>query len=133
MLAAAFLCGCSAHVQNVGPGIPTSSPVSAAGQPGAIPLDGGQRRELDEILAAAPATERPLLRYAFPTDDAGRRALAVYDGEGLPPDGHRRGRPHEYVLFRMLNGPMRGEHYDPVENVVVPPIPAPTLRDNTGG
>ncbi|MBV8299357.1 MAG: hypothetical protein JO083_07425, partial [Candidatus Eremiobacteraeota bacterium] len=38
------------------------------------------------------------------------------------------GKPHEYVVFRVLNS-AGGEHYDPEQNSIVAPIPPPPQRD----
>ena len=133
VLAAALLCACAARSE------PSSSPAgapgspnalaSAAGSPGAVPLDAGQRSELDRTVAARPARDRPHLRYAVALGDDGKPHLVVYDGQGLPADGRHPGKPHEYVVFQVLNT-AAGEHYDPQQNAVIAAIPPPVQRDN---
>jgi hypothetical protein len=138
--AAALLCAC-AGPKSGGAGTAASSPPAAAsaaappnapipraGQPGAIPLDPAQRRELDAAVARLPAALRPRLRYALAAGEDGKRHLVVYDGEGLGVTGRHPGRPHEYIVFRVLNS-AGGEHYDPQQNSVVAPIPPPPQRD----
>lgn len=108
---------------------PLNAPAASAGTPAGVPLDAAQRAELDRVVAAAPAAIRARLRYALATADDGKSRLVVYDGEGLPADGHHRGRPHEYVVFQLVNS-TSGEHYDPQQNAIVPPIPPPVQRDS---
>jgi len=109
-------------------GVPANAPVPAAGARAAIPLDDAQRRELDAAVASAPAALRDRLRYALATGDDGKVHLVVYDGEGLGPSGRRPGHPHDYLVFRVINS-TAGEHYDPVQNALVAPIPPPPQRD----
>jgi hypothetical protein len=73
---------------------------------------------------------RARLRYAVAAGEDGKPRLVVYDGEGLGPDGRHKGRPHEYILFRVLNT-TKGEHYDPQQNAVIAAIPPPPQRDDT--
>ncbi len=108
---------------------PANALVSAAGKPGAVPLDATQRQMLTRALAALPATMRPRLRYAVAAGDDGRRHLVLYDGEGLPADGRHPGKKFEYVVFRILNA-NHGEHYDPQQNTVIAAMPSPD-RDTT--
>jgi hypothetical protein len=148
--AAALLCGCggpkpgdtgtnpaASPVATAGaataapaPAGPPNAPVPAAGRPGAIPLDAAQRRELDAAVASAPPAQRGRLRYALAAGDDGKRHLAVYDGQGLPPSGRRPGKAHDYTLFKLVNS-RTGEHYDPQQNSIVPPIPPPVQRDTS--
>jgi hypothetical protein len=107
---------------------PANAPAARAGLPGAVPLDGPQRRALDAAVAKAPPAIRPRLRYAIAAGDDGKPRLVVYDGEGLGPDGHNPGKPHDYVVFRVLNT-TNGEHYDPQQNSIVAPIPPPVQRE----
>jgi hypothetical protein len=147
VVAAALLCGCggpksagttatapaattAAVAPAPTPGGPANAPAAQAGRPGAIPLDGAQRRELAATLAKAPPAARARLRYALAAGDDGKRHLVVYDGEGLPANGGRSGKTNQYVLFKVLNA-KNGEHYDPQQNSVVPPIPPPVQRDNS--
>ena len=58
----------------------------------------------------------------------GKSRLVVYDGEGLGPDGRHRGKPHEYVVFKILNS-RSGEHYDPQQNAIIAAIPPPAQRE----
>ena len=143
--AAALLCACAGSRSGStsgGPASPSSAPIATssvsgpqnapiplAGRAGAISLDGVQRRTLDEIVAKAPASLRPRLRYALATADTGTRRLVVYDGEGLGAGGRHGGRPHEYIVFRVLNSGS-GEHYDPQQNSVVAPIPPAPQRES---
>jgi hypothetical protein len=138
--AAALLCAC-AGPKSGGAGTDAASPpasakaaaapnapVPRAGQPGAIALDPAQRAELDAVVARVPAKLRPRLRYALATGDDGKPHLVVYDGQGLGVTGRHPGKPHEYVVFRVLNS-SGDEHYDPQQNSVVAPIPPPPQRD----
>lgn len=106
---------------------PANAPLPLPGRPGAIPLDAGQRAALDRAVAGLPPKLRPRLRYALASGDAGAPQVVVYDGEGLPPNGRRAGRAHDYTVFPVLNG-SRGEHYDPEENTLIAPIPPPPQR-----
>jgi hypothetical protein len=138
--AAALLCACggpksggagtgaASPPASAGAAAPVNAPVPRAGQPGAIPLDSAQRAELDAAVARVPAKLRPRLRYALASGDDGKPHLVVYDGEGLGVTGRHPGKPHEYVVFRVLNS-SGGEHYDPQQNSVVAPIPPPPQRD----
>jgi hypothetical protein len=146
IVAAALLCGCggaksgdtttspasptaaAAGSAVPAPAGPPNAPVAQAGRPGAIALDAAQRRALDAAVAAAPPAQRARLRYALAAGDDGKRHLAVYDGEGLPPNGRRPGKIHDYTLFKVLNS-RTGEHYDPQQNSIVAPIPPPVQRD----
>lgn len=148
VVAAALLGGCGGHSTAASSGTqpgaspagsaapaaaaPANAPVPAAGRPGAIPLDPGQRAELDAAAAQAPPPVRARLRYALAMGDDGRRHLVVYDGEGLGATGRHPGKPHEYVVFRVLNS-AGGEHYDPQQNSIVPAIPPPPQRDAMPG
>ncbi|MDQ6944190.1 MAG: hypothetical protein M3169_16955, partial [Candidatus Eremiobacteraeota bacterium] len=87
------------------------------------------RRELAATVAKAPAALRARLRYALAAGDDGKRHLVVYDGQGLPASGRHPGKPHDYVLFQVLNA-RNGEHYDPQQNSIVAAIPPPVQRDN---
>lgn len=107
---------------------PASALASAAGSAGAPALDAAQRAELDAAVAGAPAAVRPRLRYALGAADDGKARLVVYDGEGLGPDGRHPGKPHEYVVFQVLNS-KTGEHYDPQQNAIVAAIPPPPQRE----
>jgi hypothetical protein len=148
VLAAALLCGCgtpkpgdtaagtatspaatAAVTAAPTPGGPPNAPAAQAGRPGAIPLDGAQRRELAAALAKVPAGQRARLRYALAAGDDGRRHLVVYDGEDLAAGGRHSGKTKGYVVFKVLNA-RNGEHYDPQQNSIVPPIPPPVQRDN---
>jgi hypothetical protein len=111
------------------PSGPANALVSRIGTPGAIPLDPQQRREVAAAAAKAAPDVRPRLRYALASGEDGKIRLVVYDGEGLPADGRHPGKPHEYVVFKVLNA-ARSEHYDPQQNVVVAPIPPPAQRDS---
>jgi len=111
------------------PSGPVNAPVASAGKPGAIPLDQERRAALDAALKAAPAGLRPRLRYALASGDDGKASLVVYDGQGLGPDGRHPGKPHEYVVFQVLNG-APGRHYDPQQNSVISPIPPPPERES---
>ncbi|HWT04997.1 MAG TPA: hypothetical protein VN224_04500 [Xanthomonadales bacterium] len=148
-VAAALLCGCGAPksgstatgpatspaattaavTPEPAPGGPPNAPVPGAGHPGAIPLDGPQRRELAAALAKAPAAQRARLRYALAAGDDGKRHLVVYDGQGLAANGRHPGKHNEYVVFKVLNA-RTGQHYDPQQNSIVEPIPPPVQRDN---
>ncbi|HEY6236656.1 MAG TPA: hypothetical protein VIW69_16275 [Candidatus Elarobacter sp.] len=147
VIAAALLCGCGGHTTSSTatapaasaassaapaaaprPAGPANAPVPRAGQPGAIPLAPAARRELDATVAKVPPAERPRLRYALATGDDGKPHLVVYDGEGLGVTGRHPGKPHEYVVFGVLNA-TNGEHYDPQQNIVVAAIPPPPQRD----
>jgi hypothetical protein len=110
------------------PSGPHNAPVSRAGTAGAIGLDVAQRRTLDAAAAKEPPAVRARLRYALASGDDGKVRLVVYDGEGLGPDGRHPGKPHEYVVFKILNS-RTGEHYDPQQNSIVAPIPPPVQRD----
>jgi hypothetical protein len=111
------------------PGGPPNAPAAQAGRPGAIPLDAAQRRELAAVLARTPPAQRARLRYALAAGDDGKRHLVVYDDPGGPASGRRPGKTNAYVLFKVLNS-RNGEHYDPQQNSLVPPIPPPVQRDN---
>ena len=145
--AAALLCACSSHATTAGTatatpaasapgraavapaaGGPVNAPVPRPGGPAAIPLAPAQRSELDAVVAGAPASLRPRLRYALASGDDGKPHLVVYDGEGLGSTGRHPGKPHEYVVFRVINA-ANGEHYDPQQNSVIAPIPPPPQRD----
>jgi hypothetical protein len=102
--------------------------VSRAGAPGTVALDAAQRNALDAAVAKEPPAVRARLRYAVATADDGKARLVVYDGEGLGPDGRHPGKPHDYVVFRVLNSGI-GEHYDPQQNSIIAPIPPPVQRD----
>jgi hypothetical protein len=102
--------------------------VSAAGSPNAPALTTEQRQALTAAVAAAPGATRPRLRYAFAAGDDGKRHLVVYDGLGLGVDGKRPGHPHDYTLFRVLNG-AAGDHYDPEQNALIAAIPPPPERE----
>jgi hypothetical protein len=108
---------------------PANSAVARAGAPGEIPLDPAQRAELDAAVAKVPARERVRLRYALAAGDDGKVRLVVYDGEGLGKGGRHAGRPHEYIVFRVINS-AKGEHYDPQQNTIVPALPPPPQRDS---
>jgi hypothetical protein len=107
---------------------PANALVSAAGTPGAPALDPAQRAEVAAVAARAPAAIRARLRYAIAAGEDGKPRLVVYDGEGLGPDGRHKGRPHEYVVFQVLNT-TKGEHYDPQQNAVDAAIPPPPQRE----
>ena len=107
---------------------PANAPVARAGSPGAIPLDAAQRRALDAAVAKEQPAVRARLRYALAAGDDGKVRLVVYDGEGLGRDGRHPGKPHEYVVFKILNS-KTGEHYDPQQNSIVAPIPPPVQRE----
>jgi hypothetical protein len=144
--AAALLCGCTSHTTtsagsgttapaaaSAGPAAPVAAgpanaPVPGPGKPAAIPLAPAQRAELDAIVAGAPASLRPRLRYALASGDDGKPHLVIYDGQGLGATGRHPGKPHEYVVFRVINA-ANGEHYDPQQNSIVAPIPPPPQRD----
>ena len=139
--AAALLCACAAQKSGgagtsaaspaasvQAPAGPPNAPVPRAGQPGAIPLEPAQRAKLDAAVKRIPAPLRPRLRYALATGDDGKPHLVIYDGEGLGVTGRHPGKPHEYVVFRVLNA-ANGEHYDPEQNSIVAPIPPPPQRD----
>jgi hypothetical protein len=148
VVAAALLCGCGGHKtastatepaasapSSAAPSAgasrgsgPASAPVPRAGRPGAIPLAPAERRELDATVANARPADRPRLRYALATGDDGKPHLVVYDDEGLGATGRHPGKPHEYVVFRILNA-TKGEHYDPQQNSIVPAFPPPPQRD----
>jgi hypothetical protein len=81
------------------------------------------------VAARTPAAIRARLRYAIAGGEDGKPHLVVYDGEGLGADGRHKGRPHEYIVFRVLNM-TNGEHYDPQQNVVDAAIPPPPQRDS---
>jgi hypothetical protein len=121
--------GASAAASAAAPSGPPNAPVAQAGQPGGIPLEPALRAELDATVAKAGPSVRPRLRYALATGDDGKRHLVVYDGEGLGPSGRHKGRPHEYVVFKVLNA-TNGEHYDPQQNSIVAPIPPPPQRES---
>ena len=139
VVAAAVLCACSAPKQAASGGAapaspaaavgPPNAPVALAGRPGGIPLDAAQRAELDATVAKADPGERVRLRYALATGDDRKVHLVVYDGEGLGASGRHKGRPHEYIVFKILNA-TNGVHYDPQQNSIVPKIPPPVQRDN---
>jgi hypothetical protein len=126
LAAAALLCACAGP--KTAPAGPPNAPVPHHGQPGAIPLDPAQRAQLDAAVARVPTGVRPRLRYALASGDDGKPHLVVYDGEGLGVTGRHPGKPHEYVVFRVLNS-ARGEHYDPEQNAIVAPIPPPPQRE----
>ncbi|HEV3086319.1 MAG TPA: hypothetical protein VGX96_03755 [Candidatus Elarobacter sp.] len=141
--AAALLCACTAPKSGSGtaaaspsasPGSlatsagPPNAPVPRAGQRPAIPLDADQRRELESTVGQVPPAIRPRLRYALATGDDGKPHLVVYDGEGLGVSGRHPGRPHEYIVFRVINA-KNGEHYDPLQNAIIAPIPPPPQRE----
>jgi hypothetical protein len=137
LIASALFSACSAPKAPPPPVRAASAPAaggasnalaSAAGSAGAPQLDAAQRAELDATIAAAPAATRPRLRYALGAGDDGKPRLVVYDGEGLGPDGKHRGKPHEYVVFKVLNS-KTGEHYDPQQNAVIAAIPPPPQRE----
>jgi len=141
LAAAALLCACAAPKSGgagtsaaspaasaKAPSGPSNAPVPSPGQPGAIPLDPARRVQLDAAVKRIPAALRPRLRYALATGDDGKPHLVVYDGEGLGITGRHPGKPHEYVVFRVLNA-ANGEHYDPEQNSIVAPIPPPPQRD----
>jgi hypothetical protein len=147
VIAAALLCGCGGPKSRDTATGPATSPAAAgpvtpepapggppnalagqAGRPGAIPLDAAQRRELAATVAKAPPALRARLRYALAAGDDGKRRLVVYDGQGLAANGRHPGKANEYVVFQVLNG-RNGEHYDPQQNSIVPPIPPPAGRD----
>jgi hypothetical protein len=107
---------------------PVNAPVAQAGAPGAMPLDATQRRALGALVAKEPPEVRARLRYALAAGDDGKVRLVVYDGEGLGRDGRHPGKPHEYVVFKILNS-RSGEHYDPQQNSIVAAIPAPVQRE----
>jgi hypothetical protein len=107
---------------------PASALVSAAGTPGSPALDAVQRAEVATVAAGTPGGMRARLRYAVAAGEDGKPRLVVYDGGGLGPDGRQKGRPHEYILFRVLNA-KHGEHYDPQQNAVIAAIPPPPQRD----
>jgi hypothetical protein len=111
-------------------GGPPNALVSLAGSSAGIPLDAAQRRELAAVTAKQPRAVRARLRYALASGDDGKAHLVVYDGEGLPADGRHPGKPHEYVVFRVLNS-ARNEHYDPQQNALVAPLPPPQARETT--
>jgi hypothetical protein len=111
------------------PAGPANAAVLAAGTPHGLMLDPTQRAELEALVANAPPKLRGRLRYALGTADDGKARLVVYDGEGLPADGHHAGRPHEYVVFRVINS-KDDEHYDPQQNAIIPPIAPPKDRDS---
>jgi len=137
VVAAALLCGCGGRTTTASTATeptasaagPLNAPVPAAGQPGAIPVAPAQRRELDATVAKVPPPVRPRLRYALATGDDGKPHLVVYDGEGLGAAGRHAGKPHEYVVFKVLNA-SNGEHYDPQQNSIIAPIPPPVQRDS---
>lgn len=106
---------------------PANAPAARAGSAGAVRLDAAQRSELATVVSHAAPGVRARLRYALASADDGSRHLVVYDGEGLGTGGRHAGRPHEYVVFRVLNS-SRGEHYDPQQNAIVEPIPPPVQR-----
>ncbi|GAC1579568.1 MAG: hypothetical protein NVS3B7_13650 [Candidatus Elarobacter sp.] len=148
VLAAALLCACSAGTTStatatsshspapvapstplaVRPAGPANAPAPRPGRPGAIALDAAQRAELDHAVTAHPPAVRARLRYALAMTEDGKPHLVVYDGEGLPADGRNPGKPRDYTVFRVLNGP-EGEHYDPQQNALIAPIPPPVQRD----
>ena len=150
VVAAALLCGCGgaksgdsatapatspvATAASVAPppaaGGPANAPAAQAGRPGAIPLDPAQRRELAATLARVPPAQRARIRYALAAGDDGKRHLVVYDGGGLAPGGRQPGKTRDYVVFQVLNL-HNGEHYDPQQNSIVPPIAPPVQRDNS--
>jgi hypothetical protein len=143
VVAAALLCACSGPKATtagaaasaspasatVTTGGPPNAPVALAGRPGGVPLDAAQRTELDATVAKAQPADRARLRYALATGDDGKPHLVVYDGEGLGASGRHKGRPHEYIVFKVLNA-TNGEHYDPQQNSIVPPIPPPPQRES---
>lgn len=137
LVATSLLCGCgspktstAAAAAATAPGGAGNALLADAGTPRGVPLDAATRAELDSIAAGAPPALRPRLRYALATGDDGRAHLVVYDGEGLPADGHHKGHPHEYVVFRVINS-KDDEHYDPQQNAIVAPIAAPKDRDSS--
>jgi hypothetical protein len=107
---------------------PANAPVPGPGAAGAIPLDPAQRAALDAAVAKVPAGERARLRYALASGDDGKPHLVVYDGQGLGAAGRHPGKPHEYIVFRVINA-TNGEHYDPQQNSVIAPIPPPPQRE----
>jgi hypothetical protein len=106
---------------------PANAPVARAGTPGAIPLDAAQRGEVRAVAAKEPPAVRARLRYALAAGEDGKTHLVVYDGEGLPADGRDPRKPHQYIVFRVLNSP-RGEHYDPQQNALIAPLPTPDVH-----
>jgi hypothetical protein len=136
-IAAALLCACSgpkpapssATSASAPAAAPANAPVAAAGAPGAVPLDAGQRADLARVVAAQPAALRPRLRYALAAGDDGKPNLVVYDGGGLGTDGRQSRKTHDYVVFRVLNG-AGGRHYDPQQNALIAPIPPPAQRES---
>ena len=136
LAAAALLCACAGpKPSSGGPGPtpaaagPANAAVARAGAPGGVALNADQRSELAAIVARQPREVRPRLRYALAVGEDGKARLVVYDGEGLGPDGRHAGKPHEYVVFKIVNS-RSGEHYDPQQNSVVPPIPPPVQRES---
>ena len=111
-------------------GGPPNALISLAGTRAGIPLDAAQRREVAAIAGKQPRAVRDRLRYALATGDDGKTHLVVYDGEGLPAGGRHPGKPHEYVVFRVLNS-ATNEHYDPQQNALVAPLPPPKARETT--
>ena len=133
LLAAALLCGCAAaKTEPAGTRAalagPANAPISAAGTEGAVPLDAAQRAELDRTVAARAPRDRAHLRYALAAGEDGKSHLVVYDGQGLAADGRHPGKPHEYIVFQVLNT-SAGEHYDPQQNALIAAIPPPAQRD----
>src|ERR1700736_5785048 len=137
--AAALLCACAAPKSGTGTATaspsslatssgPPNAPVPRADQRPTIPLDADQRRELESTIGQVPPAVRPRLRYALATGDDGKAHLVVYDGEGLGVSGRHPGRPHEYIVFRVINA-KNGEHYDPLQNAIIAPIPPPPQRE----
>jgi hypothetical protein len=113
------------------PSGPANAPVARAGTPGGIPLDPAQRAELRAVAAKEPPAVRDRLRYALAAGEDGKTHLVVYDGEGLPADGRDPRKPHEYIVFRVLNS-ARGEHYDPQQNALIAPLPTPDVHATSG-
>jgi hypothetical protein len=110
------------------PSGPRNGAVSAAGSANAPALTAEQRQALSAAVAAAPNSVKPRLRYALAAGDDGKRHLVVYDGQGLGVDGKRPEHPHDYTLFRVLNG-TAGDHYDPEQNALIAAIPPPPERE----
>jgi hypothetical protein len=147
LVAAALLCACSgqksasetaspspaaaASPSAAAPSGPANAPVSRAGRSGGIALGAAQRRELQAAAAKEPPAVRARLRYALAAGEDGKTHLVVYDGEGLPADGRDPRKPHQYVVFRVLNSP-RGEHYDPQQNALIAPLPTPDVHATSG-
>ncbi|HEX3465262.1 MAG TPA: hypothetical protein VHS78_14535 [Candidatus Elarobacter sp.] len=109
---------------------PANDLVSRIGKPGAVPLDPAQRAQVAAVAAKTPPAVRARLRYALASGDDGKIHLVVYDGEALPAGGRDPRKPHEYIVFRVLNS-ARDEHYDPQQNALVAPLPPPQARETT--